>query len=512
MWGVGLAVYLAVRLPLLAVPLERDEGLYAGIGRAIWRGAVPYRDLFEHKPPLAFVPYVLAAATTASTAVGLHGFLLVWNLATLVVVMALAHLLGGTAAAAWSGFAFAVASAAPAVQGWSATTELLLLLPLTGSIVVGVGALARGAGVGRMALSGALAGIAFWMKQPAVIAASVVPVLAVIEQDGWVRRVAAWLAGFLVVAGLVVGPFVLAGLGSEFWYWAFTHSWLYGQLPVPDWPARVALRARFVGEDLGPLLALSVWGVVATVGRTRRVVVGFLGTSLLSALHSKFLYLHYFALAVPAIAVGGGLGAAAIVARWAAWGRGWSVVAGVAIASVVVAVPLAARPWYWWQPDPSTVTTRLLGAQGFDAAPLVADYVRAHTRADDTIFVYGSEPEIAFLADRHDVNPFGMLYPLTWPWPRHREFQARVWAAIERERPAYIILARSPFSFVRSPAADPWFDQQMDALGARAYVREQLVVTRADGRLVFVPPPATGATIEGTALHFEVWRRRADVE
>jgi hypothetical protein len=498
-------LYVAIRLRLLAVPLERDEGVFGVIGQAILRGELPYRDVFEHKPPGVFYVYALALLAVPPTATGVHAFLAVWNLATTACVGALAAALASPAAAPWAILVFVVASAAPSVQGFSATSEMLLLLPLTASVLAAVAA-ADGRGTTRALLagaSGALAAATFWMKQPALLGAAAGPlVLAVRGRRA--RDLAAWAAGAVVVTLAVTVPFAVAGVSSEFWYWVFTHSWLYGQLPVAHWPARLAAALRYVGGDLGVALALAIAGGVVGVRRGRPgagLALAFLALSAASALHSTFFYTHYFALVAPATAVAAAFG---IVALADAVGRTARVPLGVATIIALVAPPVALRPWYWIRPDPRTVITRALGAQGFEAAPLVARYLRERTAPDERVFVWGSEPEIAFAAERRDVNPFGMVYPLTWTWPRHREFQERVWAAIERGRPAYIVVARSPMSFVRAPDIDTFFEERLADLGRRVYRLDALVVEDPDGGPRIVSdPPGDGAT----RVVFELWRR-----
>jgi hypothetical protein len=150
----------------------------------------------------------------------------------------------------------------------------------------------------------------------------------------------------------------------------------------------------------------------------------------------------------------------------------------------------------------------MLGVQGFDAAIAIASYVRERTAPGERIFVYGSEPEIAFTSERRDVNPFGLIYPLTWTWPRHREFQERVWAEIERWRPTYIILARIPFSLVRSPAIDSFFEDHLTALAERAYRFEAAVVADSDGRVRFTAEgPDSSAGGPDVRVLYELWRR-----
>ena len=56
--GLCLACAVLLRLPALGMPLERDEGVYAAIGRAL-PGSLPYRDLVDHKQPVVYPVYWL---------------------------------------------------------------------------------------------------------------------------------------------------------------------------------------------------------------------------------------------------------------------------------------------------------------------------------------------------------------------------------------------------------------------------------------------------------------------
>ena len=54
-----LLVAATLRLPLLDLPLERDEGAYAVVASEMRHGAIPYRDVFDHKPPVIHLAYLL---------------------------------------------------------------------------------------------------------------------------------------------------------------------------------------------------------------------------------------------------------------------------------------------------------------------------------------------------------------------------------------------------------------------------------------------------------------------
>ncbi len=502
-WLGACVLLVTIRARLLDVPLERDEGLFAVIGRAILDGAVPYRDVFEHKPPGVFYVYALAVAVSAPTTRGLHAFLLVWCLATGAVVTLLAHRIAGRAAGVTAAFLFAFASAAPSVQGFSASSEMLLLLPLSASALLALAA-CDGRTVALAFASGALAGVTFWIKQPAALALAAVPFHLGRRRGN--AAVVSWIAGGLA-ATLAVVPLVVAAGWTEFWYWSVVHSSLYAAVPATARWARLSAGVANVARDVGPAIVAGAVGAAIAWRRGRThagFALAFLVLSVASAFHSQFLYRHYFALVVPAAAAVGGAGLAWL-GELVADGRSRAT---AAIAALVLAIPLALRPAYWLRPDPVAVVREALGDQGFEAAPMLADYVRDHTRPTDRIFVYGSEPEIAFLAGRRDVNPFVMVYPLTWHWPRHREFQERVWAAIEREPPAYILVAQTPFSLVRSPRMDPFLETKLREIGARDYALDAVLARDEDGRYRLRPVPPDPGAEPHTQVFYELWRRR----
>jgi hypothetical protein len=518
-WITLLGLYLVVRAQLLAVPLERDEGLYGVIGQAILRGEVPYRDVFEHKPPGLFYLYALAVLIVPPTAIGLHTFLLVWNLGSALCASSIAATLATPVAARWTMLLFTIASASAAVEGFALTSEMLILLPLTLSLRLALAAV-HGERAQRPLLvaSGALGALAFWVKQPAALAGAIAPLVVLAARRGAPRRALAdlglWSAGALAVSVGATVPFAALGVWDEFWYWAFKHSLLYGQVGATHWGQRVIGNLANLGRDLGWALGVGVGGCLFAVWTRRpRAWVGlaFLALSVVSAFHSQFLYLHYFALLTPAVAIAGGLGLAwlqeASGRRFGTAGARLFVFSSVL---VMAGTPVLARPWYWLRPDPAAVSNRTLGLQGFDAAPLLAAYLRERMRPDERFFVYGSEPEIAFIAERRDVNPFVVVYPLTWDWPRHREFQERVWAEIERWRPVYILVPRTPYTLVRSPRMDTFLEENLLALGHAEYRVEALLVVDAARRFELVADASASRPLEpGASILYEIWRRRS---
>ncbi|MGH2631963.1 MAG: ArnT family glycosyltransferase, partial [Tepidiformaceae bacterium] len=54
------AVPVLLTIPFLHEPFDRDEGAYATIAQGLTHGLLPYRDLFDHKPPVIYGWYALS--------------------------------------------------------------------------------------------------------------------------------------------------------------------------------------------------------------------------------------------------------------------------------------------------------------------------------------------------------------------------------------------------------------------------------------------------------------------
>lgn len=215
--GAGIAaaivvVTLALRLPFLETVGE-DEAFFILVARNWLDGVVPYRDLFDVKPPGLFLlvagavalagPNLVAikllmAACVATAAFGLH-------------LIARRHV--SDAVALWAPFAFVFATL---FESGLDSPTLLIQAPF---VVFAFLAVARGfggaapLGLGRLLGAGVLIGAAGMIKQTAVFEAlAILGVLgAVRPARDWPRLALAFGAGALVVPGLFAAYFWAVG-------------------------------------------------------------------------------------------------------------------------------------------------------------------------------------------------------------------------------------------------------------------------------------------------------------
>src|SRR4029453_6663724 len=88
-WALATIVFtlvVAIRIRLLGIPLERDEGEYAYAGQLILQGIPPYKLAYNMKFPGTYAAYALIISIFGQTISGIHlGFLLL-NAATIALV------------------------------------------------------------------------------------------------------------------------------------------------------------------------------------------------------------------------------------------------------------------------------------------------------------------------------------------------------------------------------------------------------------------------------------------
>src|SRR5437879_1057661 len=115
--AIVLGTVALIRIRLLAIPLERDEGEYAYAGQLMLQGIPPYKLAYNMKFPGIYAAYALIMALFGQTPVGIHMGLLLINLATVSLVLGIAlrltNIVGAIAAAA----AYSIASVSPSLLG-----------------------------------------------------------------------------------------------------------------------------------------------------------------------------------------------------------------------------------------------------------------------------------------------------------------------------------------------------------------------------------------------------------
>src|SRR3989454_1079523 len=246
----------ALRLRLLDVPLDRDEGEYGYFAQRLLQGVPPYAQDYSLKLLGIYGVYAAILAAFGQSPAAIHLGLLVVNAATTVLVLCLAAHLYNSTVAVSAAAVFAVLSLGPRLYGIAAYAEHFVLLPALAGTLVLLRAL-ESSRPQAFLVSGALFGLAILVKQSGAafgLFAVVYTLLSGVSPGvggDWRRR---FLPAVAVVAG-ALAPFalvcaVLAGAGvfDRFWFWTVTYALHYASaVPLTT---GVVLFAHKAGELL----------------------------------------------------------------------------------------------------------------------------------------------------------------------------------------------------------------------------------------------------------------------
>jgi len=316
---------------------------------------------------------------------------------TTVLVGLLATRLFGRRAALAAAGVYALASASPAVEGFTTNGELLMNLPVVLSVLL--------ATRGRFFWAGVALALATVIKPTALPAA--LPALLVLLASGAARRAGGrGPAAVHLAAGTLLGlaPFVAQGLTTD------AHTYLYAVVGFrmqahSAFSVGRPLLDDFLGTAPTVLAALLPVWLLAALGlpggadwRTRAgaMTLALLAGSLAGAAAGGYWYWHYFVGVLPAAALLAGAGVARRLRRPPAWP--WGL---LGVLSLAVALFFNAR---LVGTSPEQTSWLLYRRPAYLASKKIADYVRARTTARDTIYAAFAQADLYFLSHRRSAS------------------------------------------------------------------------------------------------------------
>jgi len=480
-----LAVVTAIRIRLLDMPLERDEGEYAYAGQLLLQGVSPYQAAYNVtlKLPGTCAAYALILAMFGQTAAALHAGVILINLASAGLVFVLARRICGDAAGAVAAGTYALLSIVPETVGLAAHATHFVMLPALAGVVL-LQNLDDRTSAARIFFAGLLIGLAVLMKQSGAAfglfaAGWVVRCGLVSGQSQW-RRLAtrlAWLAlgGLLplVLTGLML---VLRGEFGRFWLWTFQYAGAHGG--VFPWGNGIQWMFDSLGLQFAAapgLWSATILGLVLlfcdrSLQRWRYFIVSFSAFSFLAVCPGGYFRGHYFIQLLPAAGL---LAAAAfhVVSGFLAR-RAFSVPMVLPFLVFAVAGVSVLIQWndIYFRLTPVQASRAIYGTSPFPEAVEIGRYLASHTAPDARIAVIGSEPEIYFYSRRRSATGYICTYPLVEPQPYAAAMQKEMIQEVEKSRPDYVVYVNVHTSWVQSTAPISnaifdWFDR---------YQREQL--------------------------------------
>lgn len=218
--GLVLALCLVVWLNLPwrpdITPFHTDGGFYAYFGQAILHGQVPYRDVWDDKPPLGYYLNALGQGVFGQNAWGVWWSGVVWILACCVLLLFVFKRIFGTIPAGLLSCLFLAGLMNPQLFEGANLMEVYSLAPQVGVVGITYLYFTHGRKIRFTVLAGGLTALAFLIKQPTIVlgCASVSMILVSLLSEGKFKRMLAAALGFLLGFSGVVGLVALYWLSN----------------------------------------------------------------------------------------------------------------------------------------------------------------------------------------------------------------------------------------------------------------------------------------------------------
>jgi hypothetical protein len=485
--GAWLVVLFACS-QILMFPFGRDQGVYAVIADRILAGGMPYRDAWDIHPPGLYYVYALAEWLFGHRMVALRILEVIGLLSLYFPFRTIGYSLYESWEAGiitWALAALAYAMSEYWYTGQSESVGAILTIWAVGFSVDSASPLGR---IGTWAAMGLLFGLCFVLKPQ--LALTALPCAAYAGWIEWRRTGSALCAGYPALVGAAASVIPIGACLA--WLWVHGAWGAMYETYVHYAPAYTALKWKplapvfgaftiwvsTVGLFIKRLPAIVIIGLAATFlwrqrGVCRRPAGLLLGTAiafqlLAVGIAGKLFEYHYFAaLFLSVIVAGDGL-----AKLWKRYVNGSRV--GALIFCALVVVPGLILPAHRHSPPPETGATQFWRRSATRTAWLLGigpkltrqqlngqlynlydtnltDYeetaklVDTITRSDDSIFIWGSESVIYWLANRRPASHFVHDFPLRVSWDQERS-RASLIRELKEGHPAVIIEEAGDFA------------------------------------------------------------------
>ncbi len=414
-------------------PFGLDQGIHALIGFSMGQGQIPYLDVYNIKPPLTTLIHWISQMAFGHSvrSIRILDFLICFATAALLARFTCA-LLASRIAGLLAGIAFAIFCYGHSfwetaqTDGWTSLFVVSSVL-LFFSATQNVDSDSRDK---KMFTAGAFLACALLLKYTIVLAGFALFAAQLLSTWEW-RRI--WRDGILFsVGGTAVVAFIailMAAFGALLPFIEI-QTYVLNYVADSEWSAGLLLRPlRNLWLNAPAIASLTLIGIASIVATLRskpekRNQRLFLLLWVLAGLFSGYIqgkgFAYHFLPALPGLSVLAAVGAmtAASIAHTLLPRASKTVtmtilvVAGTALSGVL---PSLARTAAAFSADPLASGNYYDRFESYNYSPRdnlgVAEYVANNSRADETLFVWGYETGVYFMAEK--VPPSRFIY--TWP-------------------------------------------------------------------------------------------------
>lgn len=430
-----LTVAIVVRLPILDVPFERDEGEFAYVGNLILSDVTPYSFEGNLKLPGAYYYFALMIFIFGSSVSGIHMGLIIANFisACFIYLIAKKAYEDSRMYTILAAVLYLIMATHHAVLGFAMHATQVLAPFLVGSVFFLICFFDKKKYV-WLIISGVLFSAAIIVKQPALLAGIIYLPLIGKDFTKSFKRVSSLAIGVAIPFIVILIPIFLSGAFDNFVRWIFVYAPQYAATEQDgnSWWDFLQKCYNSIGV-FWPVWLTALLGttLMSETFRKYDVLIFFMIGSLLCMVPGFFFRPHYFVFALPAISI-----------------TSIYVLYSIDFASkrfslilVVLFLAIGSKSiFYNYSHSNFEIMRFAYGIDPFYESPQISDFIKQNTSEDDRLFIFGNEPQLYFYSDRRSASEFIYTYPLVENQSLNVEMQQRMISQVDSLKPKMIIV------------------------------------------------------------------------
>lgn len=476
--GLILVLILAIviRMNLLGIPFERDEGAYAYSGKQILEGAVPYVDIGSQRLDGVFYAYALIVWIFGYAYEHLHFAFLIINLVNTTLLYFFTRKLVNSITAISASAFFVLLSVALHVSGFSMQSEHLVVLFALSAFIV----LFRYFDTQRiiwLVFAGILFSIAFQIKQTSFFFGVLGGILVLIN-NAFVKKESIWnhiklatIFSISVFVPILIDLFVVyqRGAWNDFMLWFFDIREHYTSIiPFEQGKQRLITQFSEAYKDYEYFWIISFIGTISVFLSDlsllkKSCLFGLFIAGFMAIVPGWHFYGHYFLQWTPAVCISGAAMIYTLQYRLNKMNfKTFAAIVPVLFMVLPVFQNLNNLKKYYFKPNYTQLLRTMYGLNPFPESKVIADKLNSVMNENDQIAVLGTEMQMYVYTNKKSPSRFaGSGVLLEFPVEQHTQWQKEFIADVEKAKPRFLIFFHHAISWMAHPKAEnlifPWF-------------------------------------------------------
>lgn len=471
--AVVLLAFVIIRLRLLDLPLERDEGDYAINASLLLNGNSLSSPLIMKRFPFIYYIYMLFITLFGHSDRGIHFGLMLTNLISAYGIYLVGSRLYKRSSGILASAFFLLMSLSPDVNGLAANREHFEVLFL----IYGAWFLLKGRerkAFLNYALAGLMMGLSFAVKQNALFFMAWGGLWILAEgyyfqrkkwQSVW-AAVSVYSLAALLPFFIILMLYTYAGVFDAFVIKTFySNSRYLTELSFWDGVRNFFnhLSPLFYSYTFLFLLAFQPifrWRNEKGAIRINLYLLSFALFSFMSIVPGWHFYPHYFILIIPSIGLLAAIGTPELINFLKRKTHLPGVISMVPI--LFILQPLLVNSFYFFKADTTQASRITYEYNPFPEAKIIGQHIKQITSDTSSIMVLGSEPELYFYAERRPAISNYYMYFLMDGSELARQKQKELIRQAEEDMPEVVVYVNVSSSWMSRPDSDKkllkWFN------------------------------------------------------